>query len=215
MYFNDIHILYYVIFAIVGLIIGQITGELNKKVIDDRTQKKKKSNNDEEIVKGTKYHYPLMLVTSILYVVLLYSFGLQKEIINNVELIQYIILTPFLLSVINIDRKLKIIPNRLVLTLFEVGIFFVFIYGMYDINIALNRLVGLLLGTGIFLAITLIGNLISGKETMGYGDIKFVGALGLYFGMNKIMFLSVASFIIGAIVIIILMLAKKKKQMNI
>lgn len=153
-----------------------------------------------------------MILTSVIYISLLYIYGLEKELINNMELIQNLILTPFLLSVISIDRKLKIIPNRLVLTLLEIGIIFVFIYGMYDINVALNRLVGGLVGLAIFLAITLLANLISGSDTMGYGDVKFVGVLGLYFGMTEIMVLSVGSFILCAIISIVLMLFRKIKM---
>lgn len=212
MYFNDIHILYYVVFAILGLIVGEIIGKFDEKIIDNKTKDKKKNDANTENKKVIKYHYLFMIFTAIIYVFLLYKYGLQKEMINNVELIQYIILTPFLLSVIHIDKELKIIPNRLVLTLFEIGIFFIFIYGIYDINIALNRLVGLLIGAGIFLAITLIGNLISGKETMGYGDVKLIGALGLYFGMTKIMILSITSFLIGAVISIILMIVRRKKM---
>lgn len=212
MYFNDVHILYYVVFAIAGLIIGQIAGNFNEKIIHKKSEKNIKEIKEKEENIPKKIHYLLILINSAIYVFLLYRFGLQKEMINNVELIQYLILTPFLLSAISIDRKLKIIPNRLVLTLFEIGIFFVFVYGMYDINIALNKLVGMILGAGIFLAITLIGNLISGKETMGYGDVKFIGALGLYFGMTKIMILSITSFLIGATISVILMIIKKKKM---
>jgi len=209
MYFNDLHILYYIAFALIGLIIGQIAGKFNQKIIDNKQNKKENKQNEE---KSSKYHYIIMILTSIIYVFLLYNYGLKKELINNLELIQYLILTPFLLSVISIDRRLKIIPNRLVLTLLEIGIIFVFIFGMYDINIALNRLVGGLIGASIFLAITLLGNLISGKETMGYGDVKFIGALGLYFGISEIMVLSVTSFLIGAVISIILMLIKRKKM---
>lgn len=211
MYFNDLHILYYVAFAIIGLIIGQIIDNLNTKLIE----KKEKENEvykieNEGKTKTVKNNYILMIINAILYVLILYKFGIKGEFINNIQLIQFLILSPFLISIICIDKKLKIIPNRLILTLFEIGIIFTFIYGIYDINMVLNRLVGMIAGAGIFFAITLIGNLISGKETIGYGDIKFIGVLGLYFGITQIMILSITSFFIGAVIGVILVIMKRK-----
>ena len=115
------------------------------------------------------------------------------------------------MSIISIDRKLKIIPNRLVLTLLEIEIALVFIYGMYDINVAIDKIVGGVVGAIIFAIIMLIGNLISGKESMGFGDIKFIGTLGLCFGTTKIIALSVISFLIGAIISVVFMIFKRKK----
>ena len=53
-------------------------------------------------------------------------------------------------------------------------------------NLMTDGLLGMIAGGGIFLLITLIGSLIAGKEAMGFGDVKFMGALGLYFGFTNI-----------------------------
>ena len=71
-------------------------------------------------------------------------------------------------------------------------------------------LLGMLAGGGIFLLITLIGGAIAGKEAMGMGDVKLMGALGLYFGLQNIVVISVMAFLIGAIVSVIYMIVKKK-----
>ena len=71
-------------------------------------------------------------------------------------------------------------------------------------------LLGMFAGGGIFLLITLIGGAIAGKEAMGMGDVKLMGALGLYFGLQNIVVISVMAFLIGAIVSVIYMLVKKK-----
>lgn len=63
------------------------------------------------------------------------------------------------------------------MTIFEVGILFTFIYGINNISIAKDMLLGLVTGAGIFIVITLLGGLIAGKEAMGLGDVKFMGAL--------------------------------------
>lgn len=66
-------------------------------------------------------------------------------------------------------------------------------------------------GSGIFLVITLLGGLIAGKEAMGFGDVKLMGALGLYFGVSNIIAISLMAFLIGAVIGIILILTKTKK----
>ena len=68
------------------------------------------------------------------------------------------------------------------------------------------------MGAGIFLAITVIGSLIYGKEALGLGDVKLMGALGLYFGMASIGIISIMSFFIGAIIGVILIVTKIKKS---
>lgn len=46
---------------------------------------------------------------------------------------------------------------------------------------------------------------------MGFGDVKLMGALGLYFGFSNIIMISVIAFLIGAVVSVILLLTKMKK----
>ena len=97
-----------------------------------------------------------MLITSIIYIGLVYKFGIRDTIVANLDLIKYAILTPLLLSAFVIDYRLQIIPNRLNLTIFEIGIIFTFLYGLSDIAISINMFLGMLAGGGIFLLITLI-----------------------------------------------------------
>ena len=77
-----------------------------------------------------KPNYILMLITAVIYVSLLYVFGIQNTLIANLDLIKFLILTPMLLSAFIIDYRLQIIPNRLNLTIFEIGIIFAFLYGL-------------------------------------------------------------------------------------
>ena len=72
-------------------------------------------------------------------------------------------------------------------------------------------LLGMLAGGGIFLLITLLGGLFYGKEAMGFGDVKLMGALGLYFGLSNIVIITLVSFLIGAILSIILLVTRIKK----
>ena len=47
---------------------------------------------------------------------------------------------------------------------------------------------------------------------MGFGDVKLMGALGLYFGLTNIIVITLLSFLIGAILSIILLATKIKKM---
>ena len=210
MYFNDVSIFYYIIIAILGLFVGELVNWANKRL----PEYKKVFTLDiiKEYKKEFKPNYLLMITTSVIYVAILYRYGINYSFIENLDLIKYLVLTPMLLSVFVIDYKLQIIPNRLNLTMFEVGLIFVFIYGFSNVAITIDMLLGMLAGGGIFLAITLLGGLVYGKEAMGLGDVKLMGALGLYFGLANIVIISLVSFLIGAILSIILLVTKIKKS---
>ncbi len=209
MYFNDVNIFYYIIIAILGLFVGEIVNWANKRL----PEYKKIFSSDiiKEYKNEFKPNYLLMIITSVIYIAILYRYGINYSFIENLDLIKYLILTPMLLSVFVIDYKLQIIPNRLNLTMFEVGLIFAFLYGLSNVAITINMLLGMLAGGGMFLAITLLGGLVYGKEAMGLGDVKLMGALGLYFGLANIIIISLVSFLIGAILSIILLITKIKK----
>ena len=200
MFFNDVHIMIYVAFGILGLIVGNILPHINKRL----TEHKKVFTKDffKDYPKNFKPHYIHMLLIAIIYILLLYKFGLKPDFIQNLDLIKYMILTPMLFSVAVIDFKNSIIPNRLLLTMAETGLL---------LNLAMDMLLGMVVGTVIFGILTLLGRLVSGKEAMGMGDVKLVAALGLFFGASNILAISIISFLLGAIISIILVLSKKRK----
>ncbi len=209
MYFNDVHIAYYVVVAILGLFVGEFVDWMDKRLPEYKTVFSKDIVTEYKM--NFKPNYILMLVTSAIYIFLVYRFGIGATIISNLDLVKYMILTPMLLSAFVIDYKLQIIPNRLNLTIFEVGIVFAFLYGLSNVAITINMLLGMLAGGGIFLLITLVGGLFYGKEAMGFGDVKLMGALGLYFGLSNIITITLMSFLIGAILSIFLLITKIKK----
>ncbi|MCF0126108.1 MAG: prepilin peptidase [Clostridia bacterium] len=167
MYINDVHIVYYAIALILGLSVGNFIEWLNmrlpeyKKIFTKEYIEAKKN-------KKIKNNYILMFSTAILYVLLVYKFGINKTIIKNLDLIKYLILTPMLLSAFVIDYKSQIIPNRLNLTIFEIGLIFTFLYGISNVAISMNMLLGMVAGGGIFLAITLIRWIILWKRSNGF-----------------------------------------------
>ena len=209
MYFNDVHILIYVAIAVAGFFIGKFVNWCNYRLPEYKPVFSKEIFSKDK--KDYKPNLLLSQITMFIYILLLYVFGIQKAFLGNLALIKYLILTPMLLSAFIIDYKLQIIPNRLNMTMFEIGIILMFLAGILNANIAIDMFLGMLAGAGIFLLITLIGGLIAGKEAMGFGDVKLMGALGIFFGLTNIIAITLMSFLIGAILSIILLATKIKK----
>ena len=205
MYINDVNILYYTLIAILGGLVGQFVDYCNKVFL--KQEKILLKRNFKEYTLTFKPNYILIIVTAIAYIALMYTFG-GTEII---KLAMYLLLVPMLLSAFVVDYKIQIIPNRLNLTMFEIGLVFVFIYGMTNLSISIDMLLGMLAGGGIFLLITLIGGMIAGKEAMGFGDVKLMGALGLFFGWMDMIAVSLISFLLAGVIIVGLLVSKKKK----
>ncbi len=207
MYINDVHILIYVVIGIIGLFVGQFVDWCNKRMPDCKKILSKEFFT--QYLKQLKPNYILMIITAIMYIGLVYSFGI------SISLFKYLVLTPMLVSAFCIDLKLQIIPNRLNLAIFETGILFTVISVISDTTTGMatftNSILGMLAGGGIFLFITLIGGLIAGKEAMGFGDVKLMGALGIYLGWLNIIIVSVLAFLLAAIISIGILIFRRKK----
>lgn len=134
MYINDIHILYYVLFCVLGVISGQITNWLIKRMPEH------KKILSKDFFREFKINYVLIILTIIIYILLLTLYGIKKQFLQNIELIKYTILTPMIITAFIVDYKYQIIPNRLNLTIFEVGLVFAFISGLYSMNLMTEAL---------------------------------------------------------------------------
>lgn len=207
MYINDINILYYLGIGIIGLLVGQFIDWCNKRL----PEYKKVFSKEFFTVyfKEAKPKYLLMVITAAMYVGLLYFFGL------SIDTLKYMFLVPMLISAFVIDYRLQIIPNRLTLTIFETGLIFTFASVLINTNVGIsifmNNMLGMIVGGGIFLIITLIGGLIAGKDAMGFGDVKLMGALGLFFGWMNIIMVAVMAFLLAAVISIIILVSRRKK----
>jgi leader peptidase (prepilin peptidase)/N-methyltransferase len=69
-----------------------------------------------------------------------------------------------------------------------------------------NRLAGAAIGLLLFAGIALVTN------AMGGGDIKLMAVLGLIFGIKGIFFITLFSFVTGAIISLILLTLKIKSR---
>ena len=203
MYINNIHILGYFFIGLFGMILGQFMNWVNI-----RFSHHKKVFCREffyQYFPNQKINMFLIFSTMLLYILIIYLFGL------NLISLKYLLLTPFIISVFAIDFKDHIIPDRLILILFEIGMISSVIEGFDSLNIFIDRLLGMTIGFAIFGIITLLGGFIAKKKAMGYGDVKLMAALGLIFGIMGILMIIVISFLIAAIVSVVLLIVKKKK----
>lgn len=203
MYINDMHILRYFFIGLLGLFVGQFLDWANYRLENHRRVICKEFL--VEYLPNIKINSKLIYPMAIIYIALLYKFGW------TLNLLEYLILTPMFLSVFIIDYRKQIIPNRLSLAIFEVGLVFAFIFGISNFNIFISKILGLCVGGGIFLLITFIGGLIAGKDAMGFGDVKLMAGLGLIFGLINTIMISVLSFLLGSIISIILLILRRKK----
>lgn len=203
MYINNIHILGYFFIGLFGMFLGQFMNWVNIRFAHHKKVFCKELFT--QYIPNQKLNMFLMFSIMALYVAILYLFGL------NLVTLKYLLLTPLLISVLTIDFKEHIIPDRLILILFEIGMLFSIIEGFDSLNIFVDRILGMVIGVGIFGIITLIGGLLAKKKAMGYGDVKLMAALGLIFGEIGILMIIVIAFLIAALVSIVLLVAKKKK----
>lgn len=208
MYINEIHILWYVLIGIIGLFVGQLIDWCNLRLPEYKKIFSKEFFT--EYLKNCRPKYLLMIIVAISYIALLFLFGL------TIDTLKYACLIPLLISSFIIDYKIQIIPNRTTLTIFELGLIFTILQVILNVNVGISvlidNLLGMLVGGGIFLIITLIGGLIAGKEAMGFGDVKLMGAMGLFFGWGRILMIAVMAFLFAAIVSIGILILRRKKM---
>ena len=139
--------------------------------------------------------YPLVeLLTSLLFVLVFYQFGLTPLAGLVAVLVSVLIVITF------IDLKHQIIPDELVIIIFVCGIISIFLSGRG----IWEHIIG-------FFAVSIILLLIAflSKGGMGGGDIKLMAAAGLFLGWKLILLSLMIASIIGSVVSIILLALKK------
>ena len=207
MYFNNVHILVYGLIGLIGLIVGKFCAWCNKRLPEKKAIFSKEYF--EEAKKGLDYNYVFMILTAVIYMFLLFKFGIKDTFLKNLDLIKFLVLVPMLELTFFIDLKHRIIPNRLNMTMFEIGIIFTFVYGIANINVLKDMILGMCVGGGLFFTITLLGGLVAGKEAMGLGDVKFMGAVGLYLGASVTAEVSFLAFLLAAVISIVVIIVRK------
>jgi leader peptidase (prepilin peptidase)/N-methyltransferase len=141
--------------------------------------------------------YPVIeLLNAALYLMIALKYGL------SFYSAVYCILVSLLITVSLIDIKHMIIPDRLNVIGMVLGAALI----KYDSSFIGEKLIGSAVGLLIFSVLAFF------TGSMGGGDIKLMTVLGLIFGVNGILFITVFSFLIGSLVSAVLIVFKVKSM---
>jgi leader peptidase (prepilin peptidase)/N-methyltransferase len=80
----------------------------------------------------------------------------------------------------------------------------------------IQSLIGMGFGFGLFWAISVLGRMILRKDAMGFGDVKLMGALGAFLGLESVIFITFVSSLFGAVIgITFIALGRRELQARI
>lgn len=149
--------------------------------------------------------YPLIeLLTGLLFAFSAYHFGWSYQSGAT------IVLCSFLIALIFIDIDRKLLPDNLVYPLLWIGL----IVNIDSTFVSLEEsVIGALAGYLTLWSIFWLFKLATGKEGMGYGDFKLLGALGAWLGWKMLPLIIMLSSVVGAVLgILILVISKKGRE---
>ncbi|HDY75799.1 MAG TPA: prepilin peptidase [Candidatus Marinimicrobia bacterium] len=136
------------------------------------------------------------LLTALLFILLYNHYGWSLDFLMS------IIFSCIILVITFIDIDYQIIPNQLLLIGLIPAVYQIISVGFRNSSLYFIGAVGL--GLGILL-ISLIGNILFKKESMGMGDVKYAALIGLLLGWQNGLLAVFLAFLSSAILILILL----------
>ena len=106
-----------------------------------------------------------------------------------------------------IDFDTQLLPDDITLPLLWLGLIFNLNGGFTDLK---SAVIGAILGYLILWSVYWAFKLVTGKEGMGYGDFKLLGAIGAWFGWQMLPAVILLSSVVGAVIGIGLIVFKGK-----
>ena len=138
------------------------------------------------------WRYPLVeLLTAGLWVALFWRFGL------GLALPVHLLFVTSLVAISFIDFDHRIIPNEISLPGILLGFACSFLWMEHGFH--WESLIGLLVGGGSLLLISMVYLLLRGREGMGMGDIKLLAMLGAWLGWKSLLFILLFSSVQGVL----------------
>ena len=146
--------------------------------------------------------YPLVeLVTGLLSGCVAWQFGFGPAAISALVLIWALI------ALTGIDMDTQLLPDSLTLPLLWLGLG----VNLFAVWTPLSSAVmGAMLGYGSLWGVYWLFKLVTGKEGMGYGDFKLLGALGAWFGWQAVPLMILLSSFVGAALGIAILIARRQ-----
>jgi len=155
--------------------------------------------------------YPLVeLMTATLAAIAAWHFGAGWEAIMAIAL------TLALVAIAMIDADTQLIPDSIVLPLMWLGLamsLFHPVPGASTLFISpSDAIVGAIAGYLTLWSIFWLFKLVTGKDGMGYGDFKLLGALGAWLGWQDLPMIIMMSAVVGAVINITMIVARGKDR---
>ena len=148
------------------------------------------------------FQYPTVeFLTGIMAAACTAAFGLSYTALG------YFIFSAALITIIWIDIQHQIIPDIISLPGIVAGFGFSFLSPLVNWQ---DSLIGLLIGGGVFYAISMSYYVIRKQEGLGGGDIKLLAMLGAFLGWQSLFFIIFASSLTGLVGGLIAMRSQKK-----
>jgi leader peptidase (prepilin peptidase)/N-methyltransferase len=154
------------------------------------------------------------LITGILFTAILVKVGLTRQVPSVIPLYWWCVLLA--ISCAWIDAKFRIIPDALTYPAICYGIL---LHVLMPSACGMTSMVGggvyALLSAlipGVFLALFAIaGTKLTGKDVLGWGDVKFIAACGALLGFPGVLFVILGGSMTGTVYGVILTFRRRKK----
>ena len=148
--------------------------------------------------------YPLVeLFTGTLTGLAAWQFGFGPEALSAFILIW------ILIALTGIDIDTQLLPDSMTLALLWIGL----AVNLFNIWTSLpSAVIGAMLGYGSLWSVYWVFKLVTGKEGMGYGDFKLLGALGAWFGWQTVPVIILLSSFAGGLLGISILLLKRLER---
>ena len=117
------------------------------------------------------------------------------------------IFTIALITLTFIDFDTQLLPDDITLPLLWIGLLFNLNHGVTDLK---SAVIGAMIGYLILWSVYWLFKIVTGKEGMGYGDFKLLGAIGAWFGWQIIPAVILLSSILGAVIGIAMIMFRGK-----
>lgn len=146
--------------------------------------------------------YPLVeLATAALTALAMWHFG------PTVQALAAIVMVWSLIALTMIDADTQLLPDQITLPLLWLGL-------LLNLNVAFAPLADAVIGAAagylLLWSVYWLFKLVRGKEGMGYGDFKLMGALGAWFGWQALPALVLLSSVVGAVFGIVLLVVRRQ-----
>jgi leader peptidase (prepilin peptidase)/N-methyltransferase len=117
------------------------------------------------------------------------------------------IFTIALITLTFIDFDTQLLPDDITLPLLWIGLLFNLSHGFTDLK---SAVIGAMIGYLILWSVYWLFKIVTGKEGMGYGDFKLLGAIGAWFGWQIIPAVILLSSVLGAVIGIAMIMFRGK-----